>query len=456
MLGVASARRTPVAILSALGLALAACSPAASPAAPTAAPAAPQATSAPAAAPKPTTAPAAATTAPAAAAKPAAAAGTLSCAEYATQGAGGAPIKMGADGSLTGGTANFGLGMKRGIEICLKEFNDAGGYQGRKVELPMLDDQVKPEIAVNNITRFLQQDKVIGILGPVNSGNALAFIPKTEEAEIPVIIPISTTVGVVYVDQDGKPAVLFGEPGTKPRRFTFRTSMQDNYQVEILLGYARTKGWDAIGLMNDTSGYGTGTKATGEKLLQNSGFKILDEETFNIGDTDMTAQLQKMKDAGVKQIIDFGLPPENANLLRSAQKIGYNVQLSGAWGWSDPVVPQLAGKELAEGVVTVASFTIDRNAATIDFHQKLLRDYNEDIFPITSAQAYDATRMMFQALSKSGPDPLKLRDAIENIDGFQGVTAAPAKPFSADRHHSLEGKDMFAAVWKNGVLVPVQ
>jgi branched-chain amino acid transport system substrate-binding protein len=320
----------------------------------------------------------------------------------------------------------------------------------------MLDDQVKPEIAVNNITRFLEQDKVIGIIGPVNSGNALAFIPKTEEAEVPVIIPISTTVGVVYVDQDGKPAVLFGEPGVVPRKFTFRTSMQDNYQVEIILAYAKSKGWDAIGLMNDTSGYGTGTKATGEKLLAQSGFKILDQETFNIGDTDMTAQLQKMKDAGVKQIIDFGLGPENSNLLRSAQKIGYNVQFSGAWGWSDPVVPQLAGKDLAEGVITVASFTIDRSPAAMDFHQKLLRDYNEDIFPITSAQSYDATKMMLQALSKSGPDPLKLRDAIENIDGFQGVTAAPAKPFSADRHHSLEAKDMFAAVWKNGVLVKTQ
>jgi branched-chain amino acid transport system substrate-binding protein len=432
------ARRTPVAILSACALTLAACSPAATPAAPTAAPAA---------AAKPTTA-----AAPAAAAT----AGTVSCAEHASQGAGGAAIKMGADGSLTGATANFGTGMKRGLEICLKEFNDAGGYQGRKVEMPMLDDQVKPEIAVNNITRFLEQDKVIGIIGPVNSGNALAFIPKTEEAEIPVIIPISTTVGVVYVNPDGKPAVLYGEPGVKPRKYTFRTSMQDNYQVEIILGYAKSKGWDAIGLMNDTSGYGMGTKATGEKLLAQSGFKILDTETFNIGDTDMTAQLQKMKDAGVKQIIDFGLGPENSNLLRSAQKIGYNVQFSGAWGWSDPVVPQLAGKDLAEGVITVASFTIDRSAAATDFHQKLLRDYNEDIFPITSAQAYDATKMMLQALSKAGPDPAKLRDAIENLDGFQGVTAAPAKPFSADRHHSLEGKDMFAATWKGGVLVRAQ
>src|SRR5438105_10800224 len=183
-----------VVILTAFAFVLAACSPAAAPApAPTTAPAAPTV------APKPTTAAPAA-----AAAQPAASGGTVSCAEFASQGGGGAPIKIGADGSLTGATANFGTGMKRGIEICAKEFNDAGGYQGRKVDITVLDDQVKPEIAVANITRFLEQDKVIAVIGPVNSGNALAFIPKTEEAEVPVIVPISTSVQVVYVDGEGK------------------------------------------------------------------------------------------------------------------------------------------------------------------------------------------------------------------------------------------------------------
>ena len=452
MSAAAHRRHAPVAILSAFALTLAACSPAATPASPTAAPAA---------AAKPTTAPAAAAAAPttapaAAAAKPATAAGTVSCAEFATQGGGGAPIKIGADGSLTGATANFGTGMKRGIEICAKEFNDAGGYQGRKIDITVLDDQVKPEIAVANITRFLQQDKVIAIIGPVNSGNALAFIPKVEEAEVPMIVPISTSVQVVYIDDKGQPSPIYGDPGVKPRKWVFRSSMQDNFQVETILGYAKTKGWDAIGLMNDTSGYGTASKQTADKLIPAGGFKILANETYNVGDTDMTSQLQKLKAAGVKQIINFGLGPEDSNLLISAQKIDYKVQFSGAWGFSDPLVPQLAGKDLAEGVVTVASFTPDQSPAAADFHQKMLRDYKEDVFPVTSAQAYDATRMMLMALSKSGPDSAKLRDAIENLDGFKGVTAAPSKPFSPDRHHSLEGKDMFAATWKSGELVKAQ
>jgi branched-chain amino acid transport system substrate-binding protein len=440
------ARSARVVVLSAFALTLAACSTAAPAAQPTAAPAAPTA------APKPTTA--AAANAPAAAG--ATTTGAVSCAEFASQGSGGAPIKIGSDGSLTGATANFGTGMKRGIEICAKEFNDAGGYQGRKVDITVLDDQVKPEIAVANITRFLEQDKVIAVIGPVNSGNALAFIPKTEEAEIPVIVPISTSVQVVYVDGEGKPSPIFGDPGVKPRKWVFRSSMQDNFQVETILNYAKSKGWDAIGIMNDTTGYGTASKQTADKLIPSGGFKILANETYNVGDTDMTSQLQKLKAAGVKQIVNFGLGPEDANLLISAQKIDYKVQFSGAWGFSDPLVPQLAGKELTDGVVTVASFTPDQSPAAADFHQKMLKSYNEDPFPITAAQAYDATRMMLMALSKSGPDSAKLRDAIENLDGFKGVTAAPSKPFGADRHHSLEGKDMFAATWKSGELVKAQ
>ena len=430
--------------LSALALLLAGCTGAAPAAAPTAAP--PAATTAPAAAAQP-----AATTA-AGVAAPATGSAALSCAEFASQGGGGPNIKMGADGSLTGASASFGTGMKRGIEICLNEFNNAGGYQGRKVDIPVLDDQVKPEVAVANVTRFLEQDKVIAIIGPVNSGNAFAFVPKVEEAEVPLVVPISTSVGVVYTTSDGKPADVYDET-VKPRKWVFRSSMQDNYQVETILNYAKAKNWDAIGLMHDTSGYGTASKATADKLIPAGGFKILDTETYNIGDSDMTSQLQKMKSAGVKQIINFGLGPEDANLLRSAQKIDYQVQFSGAWGFSDPVVPQLAGKDLAEGVITVASFTPDRSPAATDFHQKMLKAYNEDPFPITAAQSYDATRMVLQALSKSGPDAGKLRDALENLENYKGVTAAPAKPFGNARHHSLEGKDMFAATWKNGELV---
>ena len=76
------------------------------------------------------------------------------------------------------------------------------------------------------------------------------------------------------------------------------------------------------------------------------------------------------------------------------------------------------------------------------------------------ARAQEVLAGYDEELRRELPENAEIFDAHihlgTDIDGFQGVTAAPAKPFSADRHHSLEGKDMFPAVWKNGELVKAQ
>ena len=233
--------------------------------------------------------------------------------------------------------------MKRGIEICLKEFNDAGGYQGRKVEIPILDDQVKPEIAVNNITRFLNQDKVIAIIGPVNSGNALAFIPKTEEAEIPVIVPISTSVAGGLRRRRGvrQPATASKPKPHKSSAPRCRTTSRSRRSWAT----PRARAGTPLASCNDTTGYGTASKATADKLipslrLQDPGDRDLQRRRHG---HDLAAAEDEGR-PGSSRSSTSASGPENANLLRSAQKIDYKVQFSGAWGWSDPLVPQLAGQ----------------------------------------------------------------------------------------------------------------
>jgi len=108
-------------------------------------------------------------------------------------------------------------------------------------------------------------------------------------------------------------------------------------------------------------------------------------------------------------------------------------------------VPQLAGKELAEGVVTVRHSPRCRAPRRRTSTRKMLRDYGEDPFRSRPPRRTTRRACCSWALSKSA----RLRQAArrdESLDGFKGVTAAPSKPFGTDRHHSLEGKDMFPAV----------
>src|SRR3989304_8402625 len=87
-----------------------------------------------------------------------------------------ADLKIGATFSLTGGTDDYGKAALNGLTLALEEYNARGGYKGKKVELVAYDDETKPAKGVENVTRLIPRDKVFAVIGPVNSGVALAII----------------------------------------------------------------------------------------------------------------------------------------------------------------------------------------------------------------------------------------------------------------------------------------
>ncbi len=108
-------------------------------------------------------------------------------------------ILLGEVGSLTGSEATFGISTRDGIELALKEANQAGGVKGKKVAVRVYDDQGKPEEAANAVTRLISQDRVKLILGEVASSNSLAMAPKCQSGQVPMITPSSTNPKVTAV-----------------------------------------------------------------------------------------------------------------------------------------------------------------------------------------------------------------------------------------------------------------
>ena len=347
------------------------------------------------------------------------------------------PIKIGFDGSLTGATADWGVNAKRAMEIAIKEYNDKGGYKGQKVEGVYYDDQVKPDLAVQNVTRLIEQDKIVVLTGLVNTGNTLAIVKIISENKIALVIPVAT--GSVLTQQAN---------GPDGKNYIFRVSMADVNQVALLLDYATQRGWvDKVAIFNDTTGYGTQGLKDVQAGLDTRGQKPVTLQSFQVGDTDMTAQVNKAKEASAKVILTYALPPENAGVFKSMAKVGYNVPVIGAWGISGPATFSLTGNDILSkmDLYTIQSHLIDQNDTAKALHDKMLKTYNEDPFPIAAAQQYDAIYMIFKALDAVGPDSAKLRDAIENIDGFSGATSTPAKPFGPTDHEAIELKNMFVS-----------
>jgi branched-chain amino acid transport system substrate-binding protein len=369
------------------------------------------------------------------------------------------PIKIGFSVSLTGGTDDYGKASLMGFKLALKEYNARGGYKGQPVEGVIYDDETKPAKGVENVTRLITRDNVLAIVGPVNSGVALAIIDIAQKQQVTLMDPIATAEDIIK------------RYAKEPKSYIFRVSLNDGIQTSFMVDYIQKKGYKRIGLMHDSTGWGQSGRDTALRLLREANLNIAaGPEVFDQNDTDMTQQLTKMKDGNVDFIISYSLAPAGVQIAKSMQKVGVKVPWTSTWALIAPNFLKLGGKDLIEGIMTVTSYTIDHSENAKKFHAVVEKEYAADagdFHPVATAQTYDATRLVLRALDKVAPDPARLedraylkevrrqiRDAVEGIDDFtQAVTKMKPRPFSADNHESLGRDSGFLAVWHNGKLV---
>ena len=356
-----------------------------------------------------------------------------------------AELKIGFTLSLTGGTDDYGKGARMGAELALKEYNDKGGYKGQKVEAVIYDDETKPAKGVENVTRLITRDKVFAIVGPVNSGVALAIIDIAQKNQIPMMDTVATAEQIIERYRSA------------PKNYIFRVSLNDGIQTSFMIDYIKDRKYQRIGLMHDSTGWGQSGRDTALRLLKEAKLSVAaGPEVFDQNDSDMTAQLTKMRDANVDFIIAHTLAPAGVQIAKSMQKIGLKKPWTGTWALIAPNFLKLGGKELIEGVMAVTSYTPDHSANARALHEKVERIFKNqggDFHPVATAQTYDGTRLLLRALDKVGPDPQRVRDALEEIDDFsEAVTKMKPHPYSRENHESLGRETGFLAVWHDGKL----
>jgi len=357
----------------------------------------------------------------------------------------GAELAIGFDLSLTGGTDDYGKGARMGAELALKEYNEKGGYQGKKVAAVIYDDETKPAKGVENTTRLITRDRVMAIVGPVNSGVALAIIDIAQKNQMPLVDTIATAEQII------------GRYQSAPKSYIFRVSLNDGVQTAFMIDYIKYRKFQRIGLMHDSTGWGQSGRDTALRLLKDANLPLAaGPEVFDQNDTDMTAQLTKMKEANVDFIIAYSLAPAAVQIAKSMQKIGLKVPWTGTWGLVAPNFLKLGGKETVEGVMAVTSYTPDWSPNAKALHEKVEAEYKDqggDFHPVATAQTYDGVRLVLRALDKVGPDPQKIRDALEEIDDFNdAATKMKPHPFTATNHESLGRESGFLAVYHDGKL----
>ena len=342
------------------------------------------------------------------------------------------PIKIGLSGPFTGGSASMGVSMRDGVRIAVAEINKSGGVLGRPLQLVERDDEARNELGVQIAQELINKEEVAATLGFINTGVALASQRFYQEAEIPVINNVAT--GTLITKQ-------FLPPDHKAN-YIFRTSANDVIQSGMIVEEAITRrGFKKPAILADSTNYGQFGRADLVKALEAKGVKPVTEEKFNIGDTDMTAQLLRAKQADADVILTYGIGPELAQIANGMAKLGWKVPLIGSWTLSMSTFIDNAGPN-GEGATMPQTFlqipNTPKRKAFIEAYQAASK-LDRIPSPISAAQGYDSVYLLAAAINQAkSTDGRKVREALENLNTkVEGVVTIYDHPYTATDHETI-------------------
>lgn len=357
---------------------------------------------------------------------------------------------IGASWELTGALAHTGLQIRYGVETALAEINAAGGVLGQELSLRAYDDQGEPARAVDNALRIGEQDNCVVMLGGFRTPNAIALRDPLDEIGLPWVGVISAGTRVI-------------EHETGQNDWMFRVSMKDRWVAPFLVENAVARAPSGkIGLLFEATGWGQGAVPDVVAAAEADGIDLVAQETFNIQDTDMTAQLIRLRDAGAEALIFYGVDREADAILRSMERVGYHPTIVSAWGIGGQL-GTTAGA-LSDGVLVAGTFTwwgdLEPQAAAVLDSMKTkfnLEGPQDLLLPSGTANAYDAIYIIAKALEIAGEfDREKLRDAFYEVR-HEGLVANfdPAFERTMERHDAITPEAYSLFAFHEGVLLPV-
>ncbi len=325
-----------------------------------------------------------------------------------------APIRIGSVLSVTGPAAFLGDPELKTLQMVVERINKAGGVLGRQLELVHYDDATDAAKANGFGKRLIESDKVDILVGGTTTGSTMSMVPLAEKAGIPFI------------------SLAGGVPIIEPvKKWVFKTPHTDRMAAEKVFEDMKKKGISKVGLLSETSGFGASGKKETEAVAGKYGITLVANETYGPKDSDMTAQLTKIKGApGIQALFVFGLGQGPAIVTKNVAQLGITLPHYESHGVASDEYLKLSGKA-ADGVrmPSPALLVADKLAANdpikkvVVAYAKDYKDRYKDDASTFGGYAHDGLMLALDAIKRAGgTDKEKVRDALEATKGFAATT----------------------------------
>ncbi len=346
--------------------------------------------------------------------------------------------KIGGIFAVTGPASFLGDPEKKSMEMAVEQINQNGGIDGHKLEAVIYDTEGDPSKAVMSVSKLINKDKVLAIIGPSRTPTTLAVIPMIQRAKLPLI---SCAAGNKIV-----------EP-MKP--WVFKTAQSDILAVASIYQHMNKQGYKALGIITVGNAFGESGK---EQLLAQApeyGLQVVRSETFGGKDSDMTAQLTKIRKEAPDAIVCWGTNPGPAVVAKNLEQLDIEIPLYQSHGVASPKFIELAGNAAEDILLPTGKILVADLLPESDPQKEVLTEYinayenhyNGSVSGF-GGYAYDAMHLLAKALDGTGGDRDQIRQNLENIKGHVGVSGV--FNFSKSDHNGLNPNAFVMVRIQNG------
>jgi len=358
----------------------------------------------------------------------------------------GDPVVIGAIVSATGPTSALGEQERNVLQMMETEINAAGGILGRPLKLVIEDDKSDAKEAVTAANRLIDQEKAVAIIASTGSPSTLAVKAITAAKGLP---QIAMAAANAITDE-------------APMEWIWRTPHKDAMAAARALAYvSESLQAKKIAVLHDENAFGSSGAAEIEKSAPGMGLEIVMVESYKTDDTDLTAQLTKIKGENPEVLIVWGTNPGPALAAKNMVQLGMDIPYVGSHGIANRTFIELAG-DAAEGVVFPAGSLLApasitdpaRKEVTDLFVQQYTEAYGQS--PNTFAgYAWEAISLLADAIERAGStEPAAIQSALNATQGFVGPDGV--YNFSETDHDGLTADDMIIVKIEGGTWVLVE
>ncbi len=311
----------------------------------------------------------------------------------------GETFKIGLVGPYTGDLAPYGIPTRDGVIMLAEALNAEGGLLGKLVELLVMDDQCKPEVAANVATSLVSQGAHM-VIGHICSGSSKAAMGIYREAGIVAISPSATNPPLT-------------QSGDYPN--FYRTIAPDDLQGKLAATFAtEVLGAKKIAVIHDKGDYGKGFADFAKQFVEADGkAQVVLYEGVTPGAMDYSAVVQKIRREGADTVVFGGYHPEASKLISQMKNKRVIAAFVGPDGVKGKGFLEIAGKD-AEGVYATGPMDVSKYAMNQEIRQAFVDKYGKEpgTFFDQGVAAWQAAINAIQMAE--GTDYVKLGAALKN------------------------------------------